>query len=548
MSKHRYRFRQVDSIGSNDAESDRDYLKDCFVDTGLLETLEDTITPQRIVLGRTGAGKSALLFMLEQRVKNPIRIEPESLAISHVSNSTILQWLNAVGVKLDIFFKLLWRHVLAVEMLQREIDDVRIKQKSSNRIQAILGRIKSPTKHHQRAIEYLETWGDTFWEKTEYRIHEVSDRLEKQISAKLGERVAGPLSIEAARKLSHEERKEVLHRAQAVVNEVQIRELSDIIELTHAVLRDSGKTCHVIIDGLDQNWVEDRVRYKLIRSLIETTRDFQKAPSVKIVLALRVDLIERVFRLTRDAGFQEEKYEALFLPVTWSSDQLIEVLGLRVAKLIRHVYMPTALVELEGVLPNHVGGVAASKYIIDRTTKRPRDAIQFLNECILESTGEVEISSDAVRHAETRYSRKRLKSLYDEWVEDYRALPDVVAVFKKCPSQFKIGKIDEDTWLDKAIDIVERLEQGDLELDDISSSSIEYTNARIDVQEYRGRMVRLLYHIGFLGAKTEGYESMSWSTNNGKYISSTDVVDDTSVAIHPAYWQALGIVPPRTDG
>lgn len=72
------------------------------------------------VLGRTGSGKSALLERLEECCEQTIRIEPDELALRHISNSTILTFFESIGVNLDIFYSLLWQHTLAVELIKNK--------------------------------------------------------------------------------------------------------------------------------------------------------------------------------------------------------------------------------------------------------------------------------------------------------------------------------------------------------------------------------------------------------------------------------------------
>lgn len=113
-------FRKHMSIGEVDAENDTKFLRDCFVDTGDYEVLEDTQSSQCIVLGRTGSGKSALLERLEECEEQIIRIEPDELALKHISNSTILSFFEELGVDLDIFYSLLWQHTFAVELIKHK--------------------------------------------------------------------------------------------------------------------------------------------------------------------------------------------------------------------------------------------------------------------------------------------------------------------------------------------------------------------------------------------------------------------------------------------
>jgi len=51
-------FRKHDTVGSAAAEHDSLFLDECFVDTGDINFLLDRKNPKRIIVGRTGAGKT----------------------------------------------------------------------------------------------------------------------------------------------------------------------------------------------------------------------------------------------------------------------------------------------------------------------------------------------------------------------------------------------------------------------------------------------------------------------------------------------------------
>jgi hypothetical protein len=129
--------------------------------------------PRRLVLGRTGSGKSALLIKLANTEERTIEVRAESLALSYISNSTILQFFSGLGVKLDIFFRLLWRHVFTVELLKVHF---RIRDESDRKsfIEKICNRFRD--KKHTKAVDYLRKWGESFWEETEYRIKELTTK------------------------------------------------------------------------------------------------------------------------------------------------------------------------------------------------------------------------------------------------------------------------------------------------------------------------------------------------------------------------------------
>jgi len=215
-----------------------------------------------------------LLLELRRSEDRCISVEPESLALVYISNSTILQFFSELGVKLDIFFKLLWRHVFTVEILKYhfKIDTEEAKAKFWDAIKNMFR-----DKKHAKAVEYLRTWGESFWEETEYRIKELTTTLENSLKAEASAKVPHiHFSAGGAATLTEEEKQEVLQRAQRVVNNVQVRQLSDILDLLDDILADSQKRYFITIDRLDENWIEETLRYRLIRALIETVKDFRR--------------------------------------------------------------------------------------------------------------------------------------------------------------------------------------------------------------------------------------------------------------------------------
>jgi len=179
----KFRFRNLDRIGAADAEDDRHFLQSCFIDTGDLVALRNCADPRTIVLGRTGTGKTALLHRLSYLEERTISVNPEALSLSYISNSTILTFLSELGVNLDIFYKLLWRHVFAVEIIKTHFNITTEKDLSSFR-----ARIRNyfRSQKDRNAIDYLEKWDTTFWQETEYRIREVTTEFENQVKASVG--------------------------------------------------------------------------------------------------------------------------------------------------------------------------------------------------------------------------------------------------------------------------------------------------------------------------------------------------------------------------
>ena len=61
----RYTFKKNATIGAADGIDDKSFLAESFVDNGSIDTLCDFSKPEFIIVGRTGAGKTALIEKLQ---------------------------------------------------------------------------------------------------------------------------------------------------------------------------------------------------------------------------------------------------------------------------------------------------------------------------------------------------------------------------------------------------------------------------------------------------------------------------------------------------
>lgn len=193
---------------------------------------------------------------------------------------------------------------------------------------------------------------------------------------------------------------------------------------------------YILIDNLDEDWAESDTRYRFIRALIEETKALRhKLPQIKVVSALRRDLLDIVFDKTRGGGFQEEKYEAYMLPLQWSKLDLTELITKRIREVYKRTYTNEA-VEISDVFPSPTNGQSAVDYMIERTLMRPRDVIQYVNECFKVAMDRERISWNVIRSAESQYSSRRLNALNDEWFEIYPALDTTIEILRGIRTPF----------------------------------------------------------------------------------------------------------------
>ena len=540
----RFIFKSNQSIGAAQAELDSRYLAECFIDTGDLAVLRDCDDPRRIVAGRTGAGKSALLSHLIDIEEHTIQIRPESLSLAYIANSGVIAFFTEAGVKMDIFYRLLWRHILVVEVLKARFN---IENEAAKRtFLEILWQVIPRNKKHELALQYLRKWGESFWKETEYRVQEITSTLEKELKGSVAPALKGigSLNITAARKLTEEQKEEVVHRAQEVVNKVQIAELSRVIDLlAEILLNDPQRKYFVVIDQLDEDWVEDRLRYQLIRALIETSLDFARVKNVKVILAARNDLLDRVYRFTRYTGFQEEKYRTSTLQIRWTREQLTDILDSRIGVLVREQYTKEPVTHRE-LLPQRIGRQSAIDYVLDRTLMRPRDIIQFFNACIAHADGKPTISPRALREAEGVYSRERLRALADEWYGLYPNLLHLTNLLKRRPPNFAVRDIDLDDVDENYLELLVS-GQGQNGLD-LQMMTMVFDGA-MSLPDYRANVLLIFYKVGLVGLKVEPFSPMSWSDAGTVSVSSAEVTEDTRVHTHKTFWRCLGVASKNED-
>ncbi|MCA6503933.1 MAG: ATPase [Pseudanabaena sp. M090S1SP2A07QC] len=546
MSSSQFRFRNTQTVGAAAAEQDEYYLNDCFVDTGMLSILLDCSDSRCILLGRTGAGKSALItqILLEEHV---LVIKPDSLSLSYVSNSNVIKFFSEAGVNLNLFYRLLWRHIFVIEILKEKFG-IKNEVQKEHWLQHIWSKI-SRNRRNELALDYLKEWGDSFWQETDYRVQEITKTFEKDLNGAAKMAVPDLISVDfsAAKKLTQEQKEEVVNRGQEVVNKVQISKLNAIVDFLNDLLGSNRqKNYYIVIDKLDEDWVEDKLRFRLIRELIEASIEFTRIENVKVIIALRIDLLDRVYRYTRDTGFQEEKYRSSNLALTWSKPQLIEVLDRRIDKLVKNQYTKQTVTHKEILRDITLGkgtkkSINAIDYMIDRTLFRPRDIIQFFNACIALSNDKAMIDVNTLFKAEGNYSRERFRALVDEWFGVYPNLALSSKILRNEKRVFRVKELDLSKVEENCL---ESLTSIDIQDGNDRSEMTRLIDGKLKPEEYRKNIILVFYKVGLIGLKINDNINISWSYLGGSSVSAAEIEDDSRVHIQPTFWRHFGIIDP----
>lgn len=537
MKHDKFVFKKNMKIGAPDAEADHEFLSTCFLDTGDLPVLADTSRHECIILGRTGSGKSALISVLKAHAEHCIEIDPQELSLNYISNSTILKFFETLGVDLDLFYNLLWRHILAVELIKYKYD---IRNEESKRgFFARINQYFEDDVAKVRALNYFDEWGGKFWLETERRIHEITEKIEDKLKAafKLGSTDYG-FDVEKLKSLGTEIKAEIKYNAQNIVSSVQIKELNRIIELLRDyAFDDEQQKYYIVIDKLDEKWVDDSLRYRLIRALIETIKTFKKLPNVKIVIAIRRDLLDRVFENTRDSGFQLEKYENYFLNINWTGEQLVRLLDSRINHVFEYHYR-SGHVYFKDMFPESVGKQTTAEYILKRTLLRPRDVIMFVNSCIEEASNKPQITVQTIKNAESKYSAKRLESLCYEWYSEYPLLNLYVDILRNRPSGFEVTGLTDASFDDFVCNILAKADGID---DKLMRSFTAYFDSKINQSEFVYDLISALYRTGCIGIKYDGPSQTVYCQNSSPEIDRHRLRPASRIYVQRMLWDVLKI-------
>jgi hypothetical protein len=536
-----YKFRKSVNIGALTAEEDAAFLSECFIDTGLLSATTDKHDFRRLILGRTGAGKSALFIRLSEQA-NTIVINPDELALDYLSNSEILKQLHECGISLTPFYKLLWKHVFAVEVLRQRHEQLREGENAKGWWGNFLNGFSRsvPDQTSKEALEYLTQFGDNFWQTTDYRVREITERMERQIQAKLAAKL-GTVSTEVGgSQLTAEERKIALeHIGREFVQAIQIKKLNEAVKWLAGDM-EGQPSIFIILDKLDTAWAETQLRLQLIRALIDTAQEFKVVTNVKILIALREDLFETIITTVAasEPGFQREKYTQLCHQVHWTRDELKMLVEARVNKLMKNAYT-TAKVKIEDVM-EPVEGQPGIVYLIERTLLRPRDVIAFFNKCIEQTNDTAKITRKMILAAEPNYSVGRLKALADEWGSIEPLVSEVAELFRGRKADLRLSDIT-DEGIKKICE--------SLYLNHWNKSSPLGAAAKLHCEcpekmsanTVRRMIINLLYKVGVIGVKPTGPDKYQWASEGPPTVDHLELTENCGVKVHKTFWKALNI-------
>ena len=541
-----FKFRQGLGFGTAAAEQDS-LLAECFFPTASYHVVRDIRSPRSGLIGRSGSGKTAILERLKLDGFRTVSINPDELAFQYLGSSDLIQTLRATGINLDYFYKLLWRHVFVVEILKHRFPE---DARQTGRIGQLVERIQRnvrPNPARDRAIKYLDEWGARIIQGPQERVQQIHDTFEKQLRAKLG--VNGPwrtifgldigIEGEFTRKKVVEER---VRNTQEIVSQIQVLDLNAVRDFIGTeIINDQQNPCFVLIDDLDKFWVEEPFLYELIRAMLLEIYEWARVPNVKIVYALRDNVLHKLESDFQSRSYQREKLADQHMHLQWNRHELTDLVDKRLAWLAGKSGSSDAP-RLTSILPKRTNRRQSGlDYILDRTLNRPRDVIDFLNRASELAIGRGHFSWSTLERAEQSYSTSRLVALFDEWNDNYAGL-DLVAskLLRGKKPRFRKANWDEDVLLDLFTDIDVDNRRW-LKRQYAQFTEIYMEDSAKATHYFTSLFVSVMFEVGLVGVRTIPGGRDIYADVWTPILLPEEVSLDSEIIVRPMFYSALRI-------
>ena len=525
-------------IGRISAEADEEFLFECFVDSPALAELKLNDSPKMLLLGSTGAGKTAIIRKIQQESDSANLIQLDEMALGYLGNSDVVNFLIGLDVNLDLFFQALWKHVILIEFIR-----LKFKVDNEEKSRYIFSQMFSAFNRDQRkakGLDYLRKWESKFWISMDENIREITQNLETSVNAELGSEVA-KFNGRAGyiRSLSTEKKTQLQRVARRFATPELLSDLSKVIDtLAEHVTRTEPN--FVLIDQLDENWIDPSIKYPMIRARIESLKSLRRISDLKTVVALRSDLLEKVILETKNAGFQSEKYEDYIVRLKWNSKQLKSLVNKRINFLFKRKYSQENIT-FEDIFSEKVKNSSSPfTAILDRTLYRPRDVINFVNVCLESAEGKTFVSRRNFSLAEQSYSANRLTAMAEEWQNVILNADAVLDMLKGKKEIFEIAEFCSSDLLEQLVqhypkDIQSRPD----ELWQLVSDAMSR-----DVQpfELACTLISRLHLMGAIGVKYDPSLPYQFFFETQKPLPTMQLDLSTKVKVHPMLHSTLGVI------
>lgn len=403
---------QVLQIGAPTAENEMTTLAGYFLKT-------DQYTRARrgdvnLVVGRKGAGKTALFIQLRDQIRADKRnvvvdLKPEGYQLIKLKEDILAHLTQGASHHLVTAF---WEYLLYLEITYKLLEKDKQLHKFNHEIRDLYIELE---KAYQ--VEDFSTEGD-FAE----RLMSLSQRIAQDYRSSFGDADSTKLTTEQVTELvySHDLRKLRTH-------------VSNYLEHKESVW--------VLFDNLDKGWSTqgvDAVDAMVLRCLIDAgrkvERDMRKnGHVVHCIVFIRNDVYEHLMRQSADYG------KEMRVTLDWTdADMLRELLRLR---LVAGLDLQQTEIAFDQIWPklcvSHYKGAETSAYIIERALMRPRNVIKIISHAkgFAANLNHQKIEESDLEKGVLAYSQDLIVELNHELSDVFPAAEELLYHFVDCPPE-----------------------------------------------------------------------------------------------------------------
>ena len=345
------------NIGASAAENEFQSLGAYFVQTDGFRRARRG--DARLVVGRKGAGKSALFFQIRDSVRQDRRslvldLKPDGYQLLKLKES-VLRFLSEGSLEHTI--TAFWEYLLLLEVCGALLDADRTLHINNHRL-----------------FEPYRSLVAAFQNDTLELSRDFSERVGKLVE-RIADRFQEKYGVAADQRLTNGEITELIHNH-------DIRKLTSSLEDYLPLKEDIW----ILFDNIDKGWPPHGIGsadVRMVRALLEAARKLERnvqraGGKMHTIIFLRNDVFELLMKETIDRGKESR------VLLDWDdSDLLRELLRRRIANNKSEELGQLKFQEIwSRVAVTHIRGEETSQFLIDRSLMRPRNLLDLVSHCL----------------------------------------------------------------------------------------------------------------------------------------------------------------------
>jgi len=374
-----------------------------------------------LVVGRKGAGKTALFIQIRDKIRSDKRnvvldLKPEGYQLLKLKEDILAHLTQGAGQHLVTAF---WEYLILLEITYKLLEKDQHVYRYNHEIRDLYIELERTyrTEGHSSEGDFSE------------RLLTLSQRIAQDYGQRYGSTDGTKLQAGQVTELVYSHDVRTLRA-----------KVSSYLENKQGVW--------VLFDNLDKGWNTqgvDVVDAMVLRCLVDAgrkvERDMRKAGNtVHCIVFIRNDVYEHLVRQSADYG------KEMRVTLDWTdSDMLRELLRLRLVASLSHESINQTFEQIwPKVCISHYKGEETSTYIIERSLMRPRNVIKIFahSRGFAVNLAHSKIDDSDLQKGVTAYSQDLLVELDHELTDVFPAAKNLLYQFIDAPSQMSREQLE----------------------------------------------------------------------------------------------------------